>query len=76
LQPVLLGESQATGHIARVVDTEDDDTEDVFGATWVLVTSPATGFADDILKSSTEIQTPRKVRLWTDDYSNLFQILK
>jgi SAM-dependent methyltransferase len=76
LQPVILGESQATGHMARVVDTEDEDTEDVFAATWVLVTAPATGFADDILKSSTEIQTPRKVRLWTDDYSNLFQILK
>jgi SAM-dependent methyltransferase len=76
LQPVLEGESRATGHLSRVVDTDDDDTEDVFGATWVLVTSPATGFDSDILKSSTEIQSIRKVRLWTDDYSNLFRILK
>jgi SAM-dependent methyltransferase len=76
LQPVIQGESQATGRLARVIDTEDDDTEDVFGATWVLVTSPATGFDSDILKSSTEIQSTRKVRPWTDDYSNLFRILK
>jgi SAM-dependent methyltransferase len=76
LQPVLAGETSATGRVARVVDTEDDDTEDVFGATWVLVTTPAAGFDSDILKSSTEIRPFRKVRLWTDDYSNLFRILK
>ncbi|MGP8244449.1 MAG: spermidine synthase [Bryobacteraceae bacterium] len=76
LQPVLLGESDATGHVARVVDTEDDEAEDVFGATWVLVTTPETGFDSDILKSSTEIHAARKIRVWTDDYSNLFQILK
>jgi SAM-dependent methyltransferase len=76
LQPVLAGETNATGRVARVVDTEDDDSADVFGATWVLVTTPAAGFDGDILKSSTEIQPARKVRLWTDDYSNLFRILK
>ena len=41
LQPVLRGETQATGKIARVVDTDDDESQDVFGATWVLVASPA-----------------------------------
>ncbi len=76
LQPVIAGETNATGRVARVVDTEDDDSADVFGATWVLVTTPAAGFDGDILKSSTEIQPARKVRLWTDDYSNLFRILK
>jgi SAM-dependent methyltransferase len=76
LQPVLQGETAATGRVARVIDTEDDDANDVFGATWVLVTSPAAGFDADILKSSKGIESTRKVRLWTDDYSNLFQILK
>jgi hypothetical protein len=27
-------------------------------------------------KATTPIETTRRVRLWTDDYSNLFQILK
>jgi hypothetical protein len=76
LEPVLAGETSATGRVARVVDTEDDDTEDVFGATWVLVTMPAAGFDSDILKNSSEIRPARTVRLWTDDYSNLFRILK
>src|ERR1017187_5037142 len=76
LQPVVEGEAQALGKLARVVDTDDDETQDIFGATWVLVTSPATGFDDVETKNSAEIESKKKVRLWTDDYSNLFQILK
>lgn len=77
LQPVLAGEAEATGKSARVVDTDDDDSQDVFGATWVLLTSPADGgFDDELTGHSTTIESKRTVRLWTDDYSNLFQILK
>jgi SAM-dependent methyltransferase len=76
LQPVLEGEAHATQKIARLVDTEEDDTQDVFGATWVLITSPAAGFTGEILSSSTVLDSKRTVRLWTDEYSNLFQILK
>ena len=76
LQPVLRGETRATGKVARVVDTDDDETQDVFGATWVLVTSPATGFSKAVLDASTGLNELRNVRLWTDDFSNLYQILK
>ncbi len=44
LQPVLAGEAKATGKWPALVDTDDDDSQDVFGATWVLLTAPATGF--------------------------------
>src|SRR5581483_5005892 len=76
LQPVVRGEAEATGKMARVVDTEDDDSQDVFGATWVLVVSPAAGFSKDAMSASTNLEGGRKVRLWTDDFSNLYQILK
>lgn len=76
LQPVVAGETVATGHVARLVDTEDDDSQDVFGATWILVAAPSPGFDGEILNQSAEVESKRKVRLWTDDYSNLFQILK
>ncbi len=76
LQPVLAGQTKATGKVARVVDTEDDESQDVFGAMWVLMTSPATGFDDAEKNGSTSLEPARTVRLWTDDYSNLFQILK
>ena len=76
LQPVLGGEVRATGKIARVVDTEDDETQGVFGATWVLITSPASGLTGEALTNSEPLESKRTVRLWTDDYSNLFKILK
>jgi SAM-dependent methyltransferase len=76
LQPVLKGEISVLYKIARVVDTEDDETQDVFGATWVLITNPATGFTQEELSNSGPLEPKRSVRLWTDDYSNLFKILK
>ena len=76
LQPVLQGEKDALGKAARLVDTDDDETQDIFGATWVLLTSPSAGFDEDILSHSSELEPKRTVRLWTDDYSNLFRILK
>jgi SAM-dependent methyltransferase len=76
LQPVLLGEVKATGRVARLVDNEEDESQDVFSSTWVLIKSPAAGFTPEEIQHSTELQSTRTVRLWTDDYSNLFQILK
>jgi spermidine synthase len=76
LQPVLQGETRATGQMARLIDNEEDDSQDVFSATWVLITSPSTGFNSEEMSRSAKIASPRKVSLWTDDYSNLFQILK
>ena len=76
LQPVVAEEAKATGRVARLVDTDDDDSIGVFGATWILVAAPAPGLDREILNQSAEIASRKKVRLWTDDYSNLFQILK
>jgi SAM-dependent methyltransferase len=76
LQPVLEGEAHATQKVARIVDTEDDDTQGVFGATWVLITSPAAGLIGEALSNSAPLDSRKTVRLWTDDYSNLFKILK
>ena len=76
LQPVVRDLAKDSGMLARVVDTDDDDSQDVFGATWVLLTSPQYGFGPEEQKNSTEIQSKRSVPLWTDDYSNLFKILK
>ena len=76
LEPVVLGESNALGKVARTVDTDDDATQDVFAATWVLVNTPPYQFDETIMDASQPAQATRKVRLWTDDYSNLFQIMK
>jgi spermidine synthase len=60
----------------RVVDTEDVDSLGEFGSTWVLVSADASVFKRPKLSTAQPLGDVRKVRLWTDDYSNLFQILK
>ncbi len=76
LEPVLLGESKALGKTARVIDNDDDEAQDEFGSTWVLLVTPPAQFDDDEIKASSPLGSKRTVRLWTDDYSNLFKILK
>jgi hypothetical protein len=76
LEPLVDGQCRALGKTDRRVDNDDDESEDVFAASWVLATSPANGFDKLIMDGSTEIKPGRRIRLWTDDYSNLFQILR
>jgi SAM-dependent methyltransferase len=76
LTPVVKLAAASLGKEVRMVDTEDEEN-DVFGSTWVLVTS-STGFLDGPLMRTAghAVALPGKMRMWTDDYSNLFQILK
>jgi hypothetical protein len=76
LQPVLAGEAKVENKTGRVVETDDDDSQDLFGTTWVVIRNTAAGFDKSILSRSFDLANARKIRLWTDDYSNLFQILK
>jgi hypothetical protein len=76
LQPVVEGEASVLGKLTRTIDTEDDPAVDVFSSTWVLVYGADSGFNPPEFFNSADIKSRRKVRLWTDDYSNLFQIVK
>lgn len=76
LEPVLGEEARAAGKTTRLVETVGDPSRDVFAATWVLVASSETGFSKGILDASTELRRSRIVRLWTDDFSNLYEILR
>ena len=64
--------------VRRVIDTDDDEEDSgVFGATWVLVTSDGSFFDKPPFKGyRTTLLASNKLRMWTDDYSNLFRILK
>jgi hypothetical protein len=76
LQPVVEGEAAVLGKQTRTIDSEEDPGVDVFTSTWVLVFGPASGFDPPEFDVSADIKSRRNVRLWTDDYSNLFQIVK
>jgi SAM-dependent methyltransferase len=76
LQPVVEGEGRALGKISRVIETGDDESQAALASAWVLVSSPTAGLDAVTAGGYVGEESPRRVRLWTDDYSNLFQILK
>ena len=52
-----------------------DDDQDVFESTWVLVAGQP--FQDAAFKAAgVKAQAGRTIRTWTDEYSNLFQVLR
>lgn len=77
LEPVCLGDAQAIGADAMVVDDEGDAAPYFSSSTWVLVTTNAEFFKAESFNNSTShlAKMPSNFRPWTDDYSNLFQIL-
>jgi len=77
LDPVVDALARSLGKHAISVDTEDEDENAVFSADWVLVSSRQSFFQFPlIVKAATPVTSRPGLRLWTDDYSNLFQILQ
>jgi spermidine synthase len=60
------------------VNDQDEDEDYFSNSDWVLVSSDAAIFRDRAFKSSSvqPAEYRPNLRPWTDDYSNLFQILK
>jgi spermidine synthase len=77
LKPVLREVAAKFGRHARIVDEDSDDDRGVYGSTWVLISDDAGTFARSPLeKAAAPLETEKRVRLWTDDYSDLWRILK
>jgi hypothetical protein len=78
LDPIVELAAQALGKKTRVIDSGDDeDVTGVFAATWVVVTGNPRFFDRPEFKGpAPKLIAQRGVRTWTDDYSNLFRILK
>jgi hypothetical protein len=74
LGPVLEKLSKAAGKQAILVSSEGNDNE-IYGADWVLMSS-APIESEALRKPSTRLVERPELRAWTDDYNNLFQILK
>ena len=76
LPPVVEASARSVGARAVKVTSPEDQADAIYQATWMLVDRPATpadqaGAGDAAPASETRI-----VRTWTDDYSNLIEILK
>jgi hypothetical protein len=74
LIPVADALAQALGRHALLVDSEPEE-DHIFGAKWVLMTS-APLQAPEIVAAGESLWGRPGLRAWTDDYSNLFEILK
>jgi len=76
LRPVVWALAELYSYKTALIDSEDDEPHLVDGAVWVLVTRNDR-FLDDreVVKATKIVVDPPANRLWTDDYSNLFQIL-
>jgi SAM-dependent methyltransferase/small basic protein len=77
LKPVLKEAAETLGKEVRLVDDDSNDEKGTYGTTWVLFADSAAAFEQPPLAGAVEALTAeRSIRLWTDDYSDLYGILK
>ena len=76
LVPVVRRLAQALGRPSRLVVTTDDEPRKLSGSVWMIVTSNTALLAKAGLGQDNVAAPARPISLWTDDYSNQFQILK
>jgi SAM-dependent methyltransferase len=77
LNPVVGRAAAALGMEAAVVDTEDEEEAGIYRATWILVMRDRRWFdRQGFSEAWKPLAAGEDVRPWTDDYSNLFRILK
>jgi SAM-dependent methyltransferase len=76
LAPVVKLAADESGKPAWRVDNYDDDLKDIYGASYVLVSSRAEFFDSPLFRRKLlPIVVPHHLREWTDDYSSLWQLL-
>ncbi len=78
LEPVCQKGAELFHKQAMLVSDEGDDAPYLSTSNWVLVTSDSTVFLEKAFDDAviTPAKSKKGFRPWTDDYSNIFQILK
>jgi hypothetical protein len=77
LRPVLRAAAERFGKSVQLVDDESDAEKGTYGTTWVLFgDSPELFGRPPLVGAAAPLDADRSVRLWTDDYSDLYGILK
>jgi hypothetical protein len=76
LEPVVAKAAEESGKSARAVYVPNDDSTAVNTSYWILITANPSFFTPPIRNVSNPAMTRPGVRAWTDDYSNLWQVLK
>jgi SAM-dependent methyltransferase len=75
LGPVVALGADASGKHAKMVSYDGGDIDEEAASDWVLVTSRP-GFFEALGNKADEIKPIPGLRAWTDDYSNVYRILR
>ena len=77
LAPVVKLLAEDADYATRLIASEEDPLMMISSADWVLVTRNQQFLnKPETFTGSQIIAVPQKLRLWTDDYNNLFEILR
>lgn len=77
LEPVVARAAAELGRRAWLVTTQDNDDGSCYGTNWVLLTAREELLeTEEFRVNGREAVPPAWMRLWTDDYSNVFRVLQ
>jgi SAM-dependent methyltransferase len=76
LAPVLQTEAAAGGWHARRVRNLADPAKLTYTTDWVLLSMDEAFFRGPFMNGTSALQSPLLTRRWTDDFSNLYRLLK
>jgi hypothetical protein len=75
LAPVVALAAQADAKASRLVSDRGDDSRAEDPSDWVLISADPGFFQDPALAKAAAVKIPPNIRVWTDDYSNLWRSL-
>jgi SAM-dependent methyltransferase len=77
LAPVVQTATESFGRVARIVSTAGDASRLLYRSSWVLVSADPQFFERDELRGvAGKIDAGPDFRIWRDDYSSVFSVLK
>ena len=76
LAPVVALAARQYGKTAQLVISLEDDQKAVDLSEWILVTADPAFFQRPAMAGAAAVPIPAAVKLWTDDYSNLWRSLR
>ncbi len=78
LVPVVARDAQSFGRQAIVVEDEGEEGTQTYSSTWVLLAPDVAWFRNPSFATAAMMKAAAlpRIRTWTDDYSNIFQILR
>ncbi len=82
MSPVVWGLAHEYGLEAVLIENDEDAAQGIYGASWMLVTNNAEWLAEEDVRNAVAQVAANSdrpfdhIRIWTDEYSNVFQLLK